>query len=477
MRSVDGKHAPSVAPIREEASMDINPNIFREYDVRGIVGRDLTPEVVETLGKGYGTYVARKGVGAVSVGYDARLSSPAFSEALTLGITSTGVDVIQIGMVATPTLYFSLFCLDVGGGVMITGSHNPPDYNGFKLGLGRTTIYGDEIQEVLRVIRSGRFERGKGQVRQQDVGPAYVDEVVRRVGPLARPLTIVADAGNGVGGLFGPEMLRRLGAEVIELYCEPDGAFPNHHPDPTLPEALEDLIHTVQERGASFGVGWDGDADRIGVVDVEGRIVWGDQLMMLLSREVLARHPGAPILFEVKCSQGLVEEVARLGGEPVMYKTGHSLIKAKMKEIHAPLAGEMSGHIFVADEWYGFDDALYSTCRFARLLAAQDKTLSELVDELPAYYATPETRVDCPEERQFDIVAEMSAYFKGREEVIDIDGVRVQFEGGWGLIRASNTQPVLVLRFEARTPERLEEIVGIVLNKLREIAPEVQVPL
>jgi phosphomannomutase/phosphoglucomutase len=457
--------------------MDINPNIFREYDVRGIVGRDLTVEVVETLGKGYGTYVARKGVETVSLGHDARLSSPEFGEALTRGITSTGVSVIQIGMVATPTLYFSLFYLDVGGGVMITGSHNPPEYNGFKLGLGKTTIYGDEIQEVLHVIQSGRFERGRGQVRQQDIGPAYIDEVVGRVGPLARPLTIVADAGNGVGGLFGPEMLRRIGVDVIELYCEPDGTFPNHHPDPTLPAALEDLIHKVQETGASFGVGWDGDADRIGVVDVQGRIVWGDQLMMLLSREVLARQPGAPILFEVKCSQGLVDEVARLGGEPVMYKTGHSLIKARMKELHAPLAGEMSGHIFFGDEWYGFDDALYSTCRFARLLAAQDKTLSELMEELPVYYATPETRVDCPEERKFDIVQRMIAYFKGREEVIDIDGVRVQFEGGWGLIRASNTQPVLVLRFEARTPERLEEIVGVMLSKLREIAPEVQVPL
>ena len=457
--------------------MDINPSIFREYDVRGIVGRDLTPEVVETLGRGYGTYVARAGVQTVSVGYDARLSSPSFCEALTRGITSTGVDAIQIGMAATPALYFSLFHLDVGGGVMITGSHNPPEYNGFKLGLGQTTIYGDEIQKVLQIIQSGRFERGKGQVRRADVGPAYVDEVVRRVGPLARPLTIVADAGNGVGGLYGPEMLRRIGAEVVELYCEPDGRFPNHHPDPTLPEALEDLIDTVQERGAAFGVGWDGDADRIGVVDVEGRIVWGDQLMMLLSREVLARHPGAPILFEVKCSQGLVDEVERLGGEPVMYKTGHSLIKARMKELHAPLAGEMSGHIFFADEWYGFDDALYTTCRFARLLAAQDRTLGELVDELPAYYSTPETRVECPEEAKVDIVAQMAAYFKARNQVIDIDGVRVQFGDGWGLIRASNTQPVLVLRFEARTPERLQEIQGVVLDKLREIAPEVQVPL
>jgi phosphomannomutase/phosphoglucomutase len=457
--------------------MDINPSIFRQYDVRGIVGRDLTPQVVELLGQGYGTYVARKGVATVSLGYDARSSSPSFSEALTRGITSTGVNVLQLGLVATPTLYFSLFCLDVGGGVMITGSHNPPEYNGFKLGLGKTTIYGDEIQAVLQIIQSGQFVQGQGQVSQQDVGPAYVDEVVRRIGPLPRSLKIVADAGNGVGGLFGPEMLGRINAEVIELYCEPDGHFPNHHPDPTLPEALEDLIACVQETGAAFGVGWDGDADRIGVVDARGHIVWGDQLLMLYSREVLARQPGAPVLFEVKCSQGLVDEIERLGGEPVMYKTGHSLIKARMKEIHAPLAGEMSGHIFFADEWYGFDDALYATCRFARFLAAQDKTLVELMDELPVYYATPETRVECPEELKFDVVQEMAARLRTHGQVIDIDGVRVQYDDGWGLIRASNTQPVLVLRFEAQTPERLAEIKDSVLAELRQVAPEIRVPL
>jgi phosphomannomutase/phosphoglucomutase len=457
--------------------MKVNPDIFRQYDVRGIVGRDLTPEGVETLGRGYGTYLARRDVRSISLGYDARQSSPAFCESLTCGITSTGVNVIQIGLVATPTLYFSLFHLDVGGGCMITGSHNPPEYNGFKLGLGKSTIYGDEIQKVLQIIQSGRFERGQGQVSQRDVGATYVEEVVRRVGALARPLTIVADAGNGTGGLYGPEMLRRIGAEVVELYCEPDGRFPNHHPDPTQPQELRDLIARVQETGADLGVGWDGDADRIGVVDAQGRIVWGDQLMMLYSREVLAQRPGAPILFEVKCSQGLVDEVKRLGGDPVMYKTGHSLIKAKMKEIHAPLAGEMSGHIFFADEWYGFDDALYATCRFARLVAAQERTLGELIDELPVYYSTPETRVECPEERKFEIVEEMTAYFKAQQDVIDIDGVRILFGDGWGLIRASNTQPVLVLRFEAQTPDRLQEIQDIVLNKLRKVAPQVHVPL
>jgi phosphomannomutase/phosphoglucomutase len=428
------------------------------------------------LGKGYGSYIARKGVTKASVGYDARLSSPEFCEALTAGITSCGVDVIQLGMVPTPALYFSFFHLDLDAGVMITGSHNPPEFNGFKLGYGKTTIHGDEIQKILQIIQDGAFERGQGQVSQYDIGPAYVDDLVQRVGSLARPLKIVADAGNGVGGLYGPDTLRRIGAEVIELFCEPDGHFPNHHPDPTLPEALEMLIAKVQETGSDLGVGWDGDADRIGIVDPRGRIVWGDQIMMLLSREVLAKHPGAPILFEVKCSQGLEDEVKRLGGKPVMYKTGHSLIKAKMKEIHAPLAGEMSGHTFFADEFPGYDDALYATCRFARLLAAQAKSLDELVDELPVYYATPETRVDCPEEKKFAIVEQMTAYFKAHYDANDIDGVRILFGDGWGLIRASNTQPVLVLRFEAQTPERLHEITQIVVSKLLEFAPEVKVP-
>ncbi len=461
--------------------MEINPRIFREYDVRGIVGQDLTPQVVELLGRGYGTYLIRQSLGdgarryTATVGYDARLSSPAFCEALTRGIVSTGVDVVQIGLVATPMLYFSLFHLDVDGGVMITGSHNPAEFNGFKLGVGKTTIHGEQIQDVLKIIQSGNFTQGQGRVSQQDINEAYKAEVVGRIGQLARPLKVVVDAGNGAGGPYGPDMLHRIGAEVIELFCNIDGHFPNHHPDPTLPEALEHLIAQVAETGADLGIGWDGDADRIGVVDARGRIIWGDQLMMLFSREVLANHPGAPIIFEVKCSQGLVEEIARLGGQPVMYKTGHSLIKGKMKALHAPLAGEMSGHLFFADEYFGYDDALYASCRFARLLAAQDSPLTALVDELPQYVSTPETRVDCPEEKKFAIVAEMTAYFKAHYDALDIDGVRILFGDGWGLLRASNTQPVLVLRFEARTSERLEEIKGIVLGKLKEIAPEVEV--
>jgi phosphomannomutase/phosphoglucomutase len=287
----------------------------------------------------------------------------------------------------------------------------------------------------------------------------------------------VVDAGNGMGGVYGPHILREIGAEVTELYCEVDGHFPNHHPDPTVPEYLADLIAKVQETGVQLGIAWDGDADRIGVVDAQGRIVWGDQLMMFFSREVLSARPGAPIIFDVKCSQGLVEEIERLGGSPVMYKTGHSLIKNKMRKDGAPLAGEMSGHLFFADQYFGYDDALYAAARFVRLLAAQEKSLAEWVDELPRYYSTPETRVECPEERKAAIVAEMVSYFQARYEVNTIDGARIQFGDGWGLIRASNTQPVLVLRFEARSPERLDEIEDIVVQKLQEIAPEIEVPL
>ncbi|MBN1641198.1 MAG: phosphomannomutase/phosphoglucomutase [Anaerolineae bacterium] len=457
--------------------MDVNAQIYREYDVRGIVGRDLTPEVAELLGRGYGTLAAGQGVRRVSVGYDARLSSPDLAEALTRGVAATGVDVIQLGLIATPTLYYSLFHLDVGGGVMITGSHNPPEFNGFKLALGKTTIHGEQIQEVRRIVEAGRFAQGKGRVTTRDVSEAYADDVVCRVGAIARPITVVVDAGNGTGGLCGPQILRAIGADVVELYCEVDGRFPNHHPDPTVPAYLADLIAAVQANKADLGIAWDGDSDRIGAVDARGRVVWGDQLMMLFAREVLAAHPGAPIIFEVKCSQGLVEEIARLGGEPVMYKTGHSLIKAKMKALHAPLAGEMSGHLFFADEYYGYDDALYAAARLVRLLAAQDRPLVDLIDALPRYFATPETRVECPEELKFAIVDEMAARFRGAYDVIDVDGVRILFGDGWGLVRASNTQPVLVLRFEARSPERLDQIQSLVLAQLAEVAPGVDVPL
>ncbi|TKJ28436.1 MAG: phosphomannomutase [Chloroflexi bacterium B3_Chlor] len=453
----------------------VNGRIFRQYDVRGIVGHDLTPGVVEQLGKGYGTHMVALGKKRVSVGYDARPSSPGFRDVLIEGILSTGLEVVDVGMLPTPTLYFSLFHLDVEGGVMITGSHNPPEFNGFKLAVGRSTIYGAEIQKIRQIIEAADYTRGTGRLEHQDVKPAYLTTLKERIGPFHKKLKVIVDAGNGVAGMFCPELLRDLGAQALGLYCEVDGTFPNHHPDPTVPANLTDLISKVLEEKADLGVAYDGDGDRLGVIDEQGNIIWGDQLLILFSREVLARHPGAPIIFEVKCSQALGEEIERAGGVPLMWRTGHSFIKKKMKEENSPLAGEMSGHLFFADEYYGYDDAIYASLRLARLLSRSDKTISEMLADVPKYYSTPEIRVDCPDEEKFRVVTVLAEYFKERYEVIDVDGARILFGDGWGLVRASNTQPVLVLRFEARTPERLQEIKQIVLSKLSETA-SVEIP-
>jgi len=454
---------------------EVNPRIFRQYDVRGLVDQDLTDEVVELLGKGYGAYMVDLGHERVSVGHDARVSSPRFRDALTKGILSTGIDVIDIGMVPTPTLYFSLFRLGVQGGVMITGSHNPPEFNGFKLAVGHTTLYGPEIQRIREIIEAARFPKGRGTLTDQDVRPDYLSTLKDRIGPFDRELRVVVDAGNGMGGMFCPELLRDLGAEASGLYCEVDGTFPNHHPDPTVPEYLTDLIAEVAKQEADLGMAYDGDCDRLGVVDEHGNIIWGDQLLILFSREVLERRPGATIIFEVKCSQALSEEIEKAGGVPLMWRTGHSFIKAKMKEVDAPLAGEMSGHLFFADEYFGYDDALYASLRLVRLLSRSDKTIGEMLADVPRYFSTPEIRVDCPDEEKFQVVSDLVAYFKQQYEVVDIDGARVLFGDGWGLVRASNTQPVLVLRFEARTPERLEEIKRIIVSRLSEVSG-VQVP-
>jgi phosphomannomutase/phosphoglucomutase len=453
-------------------SVAVNPNIFREYDIRGVVGQDLTEPVVEELGKSYGTLLTRKAGGAAkaSVGHDVRPSSPALAAALARGIMSTGVDVVDIGLVPTPLSYFSLFYLDVAGGIAVTGSHNPPEFNGFKVAVGQATIYGEEIQELRRIIEKREYAQGQGRLTSQDVTQPYLVEVKKRLGRFSRPVKVVLDAGNGCGGLTAPNLLRDLGAEVIELYTEPDGTFPNHHPDPTVVANLRDLIATVKAEKAELGVSYDGDADRIGVVDEKGNVIWGDQLMILFSREVLKKQPGATIIFEVKCSQALPEEIEKYGGRPIMWRTGHSLIKEKMKEEHAPLAGEMSGHLFFADEYYGYDDAVYASGRMIRLLADSTQTISEMLAEVPKYYSTPEIRTDCPDEEKFALVAKLADYFKQHYDVIDVDGVRVLFGDGWGLVRASNTQPVLVLRFEARTPERLAEIKKIMGDKLAELS-------
>ncbi len=453
----------------------VNSRIFRQYDVRGVVGDDLTEEVVKKLGKGYGSYMIGLGKKKVSMGHDARPSSPGFRDALIKGIVSTGLDVVDVGLVPTPTFYFSLFHLDVEGGVMITGSHNPPEFNGFKLAVGHSTIYGAEIQRIRQIIEAAEHPQGKGKLTQEDVKPAYLTTLKERIGAFDRKLKVVVDAGNGMAGMFCPQLLQDLGAEVLGLYCEVDGTFPNHHPDPTVPAYLTDLIATVLEERADLGVAYDGDADRLGVIDEQGNIIWGDQLLILFSREVLGRLPGATIIFEVKCSQALPEEIERAGGIPLMWRTGHSFIKKKMKEENSPLAGEMSGHLFFADEYYGYDDAIYASLRLVRLLSRNDKTIGQMLADVPRYYSTPEIRVDYPDEEKFQVVAALVDHFKKEYEVVDVDGARVLFGDGWGLVRASNTQPALVLRFEARTPERLEEIKHVVMSKLSEIS-SVQIP-
>jgi phosphomannomutase/phosphoglucomutase len=438
--------------------MNVNPAIFREYDIRGIVDKDLTPGVVEALGRGLGTYFRRRGAREAAVGRDVRLSSPAYFEALAGGLQSTGCDVVDLGVVPTPLLYFAIFNNNKEAGVMITGSHNPPEYNGFKVMLGREAVFGPMIREIGELVRRGDFiADSPGRRSKLDVVPAYRDYLLGNL-KLERKLKIVVDAGNGTGGVVAVPVFERLGAEVIPLFCDMDGRFPNHHPDPTLPEAMQDLVRKVAETGADAGIAYDGDADRIGVVDDRGKILWGDQLMILFARDILPRRPGAAVIAEVKSSKLLFEEVARLGGKPVMWKTGHSLIKKKIKEEGAALAGEMSGHIFFADRYFGYDDAIYASGRVLEILSRSAKKLSEHLAGLPVTYSTPEIRVYASDEVKFKIVDEVRRALAARYPVADIDGVRADMGGGWALVRASNTQAVLVMRFEADTPERLEAI-------------------
>lgn len=440
--------------------MTISQHIFRQYDIRGIVGTDLTPRVAHALGRAFAAYLAQRGVtGAVAVGRDNRPSGGALRDSLVRALTESGVHVVDIGVVPTPLLYWSLHNLPVAAGIQITGSHNPPEYNGFKLCVGTASLHGEEIQTLHRIIQAGQFPAGSGEVIEERVIDRYVSDIAGRVGPLARPLRVVVDCGNGAGSLVAPKVLDRLGVASTALFCESDGTFPNHHPDPTVVENLQDLIATVRETKADLGIAFDGDADRIGVIDDRGEIVWGDHILILYARDVLARTgTGQPIIFDVKCSQALPDEIERAGGRPVMWKTGHSLIKDKMKEMHAPLAGEMSGHMFFAEGFYGHDDAVYAAARLLRIVAASGKRISELLADVPKFVSTPELRVDCPEEIKFQVVERAVTHFRQTHKVVDVDGVRVLFGDGWGLIRASNTQPVLVLRFEARTEERLRAI-------------------
>lgn len=448
--------------------MDINPKIFREYDIRGIVGKDLDEATVEVLGRALGTYFLGRGQKEAAVGRDCRLSSPAFSRALVRGLLSTGCDVTDIGVVPTPLLYFSVFHGRMPAGVMVTGSHNPPEHNGFKMMSGHDTLYGKTIQALYEIVRKGVFPRGEGRLAALDVVPGYQDYVAGNV-RLARPVKVVVDAGNGTGGAVAVPLFRRLGAEVVEMFCEPDGRFPNHHPDPTLPEAMEMLIAKVRETGAELGIGYDGDADRIGVVDDRGRIIWGDQLLIVFARDILPSRPGAAVISEVKASKVLYDEIARLGGRPIMWRTGHSLIKKKIKEEGAPLAGEMSGHIFFNDRWFGFDDAIYASARLLEILSRSATSLSAMMADLPRMYATPEIRIYASDEVKFKIVDEVRRELAARVPVIDIDGVRANFPRGWGLVRASNTQAVIVMRFEAETEADLAAIQQEVRGVLQRV--------
>ncbi len=445
----------------------INPAIFREYDVRGLHQTDLIPEVVGLLGRALGTELVRQGESSLSLGRDVRPSSSRLRDNLVEGLLATGIDVYDVGEVPTPALYFSILELGTGGGVQITGSHNPVEFNGFKMCHGLDSIYGERIQSLREMIERRDFESGSGSHRRSDILAAYVDDIQSRA-DIPRPLKIVVDAGNGCASEIAPAMLESLGCEVVPLYCRVDGTFPNHLPDPTVPKYLVDLIAKVQETGADLGIGYDGDADRIGAIDSEGRIVPGDRLLAIFARDVLTRAPGSPIIFDVKCSQALTEDIEAHGGTPVMWKTGHSLIKSRMKETGAPAAGEMSGHIFFKEGFHGYDDAIYGSVRLVGILARADRSLAEIADSIPSYVSTAELRVPTADEDKFRIVDELVEAFRAEHEVIDIDGVRVLFGDGWGLVRASNTQPAMVMRFEARTAERLEQIAEAVLSKVRE---------
>ena len=435
----------------------IHSGIFRQYDVRGVVGDDLTLEAAEGIGRGYAALLAERGLhGAVAVGRDNRLSGGALRDALVTGLTDCGLDVVDIGIVPTPVLYWSLHHAGVIGGIQVTGSHNPPEFNGFKLCVGTASLHGDGIQRLYSLIAGSPNAPVHGTVRAAAPIDAYVADIVARTGPIGRPIKVVVDCGNGVGALTAPAVCAALGVDAELLFAESDGTFPNHHPDPTVVANLQDLIAAVRRTGAELGIGFDGDADRIGIVDGNGTIIWGDYLLILYARDVLARTgTGQSIIFDVKCSQALPDAVRAAGGVPVMWKTGHSLIKEKMKELHAPLAGEMSGHMFFTEGFYGHDDAVYGAARLLRILADRGQRVDELLADVPRYVSTPELRVDCPDDRKFAVVAAAQAHFAKTHEVIDVDGARILFGDGWGLIRASNTQPILVMRFEALSAARL----------------------
>ena len=436
-------------------------HIFRQYDIRGIVGEDLDPEVTEAVGRAFGSRVRRDANSSsptVAVGCDNRTTSPALAEGLISGMRSAGVDVFDVGTVPTPVLYWSEVKLGTDAGVQITGSHNPPEWNGIKMTYGGSSLYGDAIQDLLHSIQASNFTSGSGGYERLTVLDRYVDDIAARFS-LDQPMRVAVDCGNGTGSILAVRLLEAIGVEVTPLFCESDPTFPNHHPDPTVDENLIDLIRTIESGNHDLGVAFDGDADRIGAIDDQGKIIRGDILLLLFGLDLLKkRGPGQKLIFDVKCSQVLPELFKEAGGEPIMWQTGHSLIKKKMRETGALLAGELSGHIMIADDYLGFDDALYNACRLIEIISHSGRTLSEMISDFPEYSSTPEIRIDVTEDQKWAVVSEAEAYFKEKYDVIGVDGVRILFGDGWALLRASNTQPAIVARFEARSESRLLEI-------------------
>ncbi len=446
----------------------VNDSIFRQYDIRGLVDKDLDENVLYQIGKGYGTFLRRKNLKTACIGGDARLSTPAFKKSFIQGMRETGIDVIDVGIMATPVLYFSIWKLKTDGGVMITASHNPAGYNGIKLNKGLQSVYGEQIQEILKLIQTEDFETGNGSLATNDnMHKLYMNYIVDSI-ELKRPVKVIVDGGNGAGGPYLPAVLRRLGCEVKEMYCEPDGTFPNHHPDPTVEKYMGDLIDEIKKSDAEVGLGLDGDADRIGVVDENGKMLYGDQILNIIARDFLKDNPGEKIIGDVKCSKNFFDDVKKHGGIPMMYKTGHANIKSKMQEENLLMSGEMSGHVFLKDRFLGFDDAIYVSARFVEIISKMDIPVSRFLEDQPKMYNTPELHIESSDERKFQLVAKIrDSFIKEGYDVNDIDGMRITFDDGWALCRASNTTPVLVLRFEAETEKRLKEIRKLVEDRVK----------
>jgi phosphomannomutase/phosphoglucomutase len=447
--------------------MKINKYIFREYDIRGKVSDDFPPEVVENLGKAFGTFISRSGGQEIALSGDVRLTTPSLIESFKTGVLSTGIDVINIGILPTPANYYSMFKLDVAGAVQITGSHNPPEFNGFKMSRNKKSVFGDSIQDLRSIIEKEDYETGEGDEAPYKILNDYRKMIFEKIS-IERPLRVVMDCGNAAAAICAPDIFKKFDIELTELYCDVDGTFPNHHPDPTVKENLTDLIKLMKTGNYDVGIAFDGDADRVGVVDETGEVIWADQLMALFLPELV--NPGDEILYDVKCSKALEEEIIKYQGKPVMWKTGHSLVKQKMVELNCKFGGEMSGHIFFADDYYGYDDAIYVAARLLQTLSRSKKTLSELRSELPKYFSTPEIRLEAnSDEEKFMISKKAVDYFTANFDCSTVDGVRINFEDGWGLVRASNTQPVIVCRFEATSEERMQQIKKLITDKLNEM--------